>query len=84
MTKRTVPWRRLIVITGFILGCSKHPPATVGASERAGDPSTSDEFVLPPEARGVVTEPAETLRVADYIQVTGRIAADPTPVVRVV
>ncbi|HYL20367.1 MAG TPA: efflux RND transporter periplasmic adaptor subunit [Gemmatimonadales bacterium] len=83
VTYRTAPWHRFVAIAAFMLGCSKPPPATANAGEPSGDPNTSDEFVLPPEARGVVTEPVETLRVANFFEVTGRIAADPTRVVRV-
>jgi len=46
-------------------------------------PATAHDFVLGEDARGVTTAPVRSERLADYLDVAGRIQADPTRVVRV-
>ncbi|HZH81369.1 MAG TPA: efflux RND transporter periplasmic adaptor subunit, partial [Gemmatimonadales bacterium] len=71
-------------VTACFLGCSKPPPANATASSASGSAADpADEFTLPPEVRGVSTAPAVLQPVADYVEITGRIQADPTRVVRV-
>jgi membrane fusion protein, heavy metal efflux system len=68
-------------------GCSRKgtaSPATgsAGGSER-DTPAPGNDFVLPQDARGVALAAAQSQRLADYLEVPGRIQADPTNVVRV-
>ncbi|HEV2750055.1 MAG TPA: efflux RND transporter periplasmic adaptor subunit [Gemmatimonadales bacterium] len=72
----------------FVLtGCSRHgtaQPADAHPSQPAADaPPNPNEFVLREDARGVTTAPVQSQRVADNLEVAGRIQADPTRVVRV-
>ncbi len=74
----------LATLAACVLGCSRPPPANATASAGSGSGSDSaDEFIVPPEARGVSTTPAVMQQVADNVEITGRIQADPTRVVRV-
>jgi cobalt-zinc-cadmium efflux system membrane fusion protein len=73
-------------VTLLLTGCSRqgtaHPAANTGASA-ADAPVATNDFVLREDARGVTTAPAQSQRLADYLEVAGRLQADPTRVVRV-
>lgn len=66
-------------------GCSREGragPTATGAS--AADPAARNgDFVLRKDARGVSTAPVQSARLADYLEIAGRIEADPTRLVRV-
>lgn len=81
--RRTRRLRRGLLVAALLLGCSRHRPAPAAAASASDAADTADDFVLPEDARGVVTAPAQAQRLADYLEVTGRIQADPTHVVRV-
>lgn len=75
---------RLVLGAVLLLGCSRQRPAPAAAAGEGADaPDAGDEFVLPEDVRGVATAPAQAQQLADYLEVTGRIQADPTHVVRV-
>ncbi|HVH66596.1 MAG TPA: efflux RND transporter periplasmic adaptor subunit [Gemmatimonadales bacterium] len=57
-------------------------PANVEASTPDA-PLTANDFVLREDTRGVRTAPVQSQQLADYLEVAGRIQADPTRVVRV-
>jgi membrane fusion protein, heavy metal efflux system len=74
----------VLAVLGGLWGCSRtgtaHPlDGSAGASAPAG----TNEFVLGEDARGVTTAAAQSERLADYLEVAGRIQPDPTRVVRV-
>ena len=66
-------------------GCSRQgraSPTASGAS--AADPAAlHGEVVLRSDARGISTAPVQSARIADYLEIAGRIEADPTRLVRV-
>jgi membrane fusion protein, heavy metal efflux system len=72
--------------TLLLAGCPRHGPARPAAGNTvasAGDAAVAtNDFVLREDARGVGTAPAQSRRLADYLDVAGRIQADPTRVVR--
>ena len=74
---------RRFVLAVLLLGCSKHRPAPAAAAPAADALDSRDEFLLPQDVRGVATAPVRARQLADYLEVTGRIQADPTRVVRV-
>ncbi len=62
-------------------GCSRQgraSPTTSGASA-----APNGDVVLRKDARGIATAPVQSARVADYLEIAGRIEADPTRLVRV-
>ncbi len=69
-----------VVLVGGLAACGKSP-ASGPAS--AGGTSASSDVVLPPDSRGVRTVTVARAEIADYLDVPGRIQADPTRVVRV-
>lgn len=75
--------------TALLLACSRgdaNPPATNAATspvESFGARAARNDFVLPEDARGVRTAVAQGQRLPDYVDVAGRVQADPTRVVRV-
>jgi len=78
-----------VTLTLLLTGCSRQgrtDPAVNSAAvaPTAPDvPATAHDFVLGEDARGVTTAPVRSERLADYLDVAGRIQADPTRVVRV-
>jgi cobalt-zinc-cadmium efflux system membrane fusion protein len=68
-----------------LAGCSRHGragPTTTGAA--VADTATTDgDFVLREDARGVSTAVVQAEPRADYLEMAGRIQADPTLLVRV-
>ena len=58
------------------------PPTGKGDSAKPGAPAAND-FVAPQGPRGIVTAPVRTEILPDYLDVPGRIQADPTRLVRV-
>lgn len=58
-------------------------PATANDATAADAPSAVNAFVLREDARGVSTAQVQSAPLADYLEVSGRIQADPTRVVRV-
>ncbi len=66
-------------------GCSRQGRASPTASgTSAADPAAlHGDIVLRKDARGVTTAPVQSARIADYLEIAGRIAADPTRLVRV-
>lgn len=72
--------------TLLLAGCSRgdaNPPATNAATSPAESHAAGNDFVLPEDARGVRTAAAQGQRLPDYVDVAGRVQADPTRVVRV-
>lgn len=72
--------------TLLLAGCSRgdaNPPATNAATSPVESRAASNDFVLPEDARGVRTAAAQGQRLPDYMDVAGRVQADPTRVVRV-
>ena len=63
-----------------LAGCGKSP-APPAASPAARDAAV--DIVVPADSRGVRTETVERKEIPDYLEVQGRIQADPTRVVRV-
>jgi membrane fusion protein, heavy metal efflux system len=74
----------VLAVLGGGWGCSRtgtaHP---LDGSAGAAAPAGTNEFVLREDARGVATAAAQSQRLADYLEVAGRIQPDPTRVVRV-
>lgn len=73
-------------VTLLLAGCSRgdaNPPATNAATSPAESHAAGNDFVLPEDARGVRTAAAQGQRLPDYVDVAGRVQADPTRVVRV-
>jgi membrane fusion protein, heavy metal efflux system len=72
--------------TLFLAGCPRHKPARPAAGNTvasAGDAAVAtNDFVLREDARGVTTAAVQSRRLSDYLDVAGRIQADPTRVVR--
>lgn len=72
--------------TLLLAGCSRgdaNPPATNAATSPIESSAARNDFVLPEDARGVRTAAAQAQRLPDYVDVAGRVQADPTRVVRV-
>ncbi len=71
----------------LLLACSRGKTPGARAAEAA--PSAADaaplasDFVLPEDARGIATAAVATASLPDYLDIPGRIQADPTRVVRV-
>ncbi len=77
---------RLLLGAVLLLGCSRpRPPegAQAAAAPASDAPATDNEFMLPEDVRGVAIAPVQAQQLADYLDVTGHIQADPTHVVRV-
>src|SRR5205807_2171576 len=49
----------------------------------AAPSAAADDFMVPEGATGITTAPARSAELPDYLDITGRIQADPTRVVRV-
>ena len=68
-------------------GCGRAGSGQSAAAEAAAAPAATsgaaDAFVLPAGARGITTAPARSTQLPDYLDITARIQADPTRVVRV-
>jgi membrane fusion protein, heavy metal efflux system len=72
--------------TLLLAGCSRgdaNPPATNAATSPVESGAARNDFVVPEDARGVRTAAAQAQRLPDYVDVAGRVQADPTRVVRV-
>ncbi|HKW40248.1 MAG TPA: efflux RND transporter periplasmic adaptor subunit [Gemmatimonadales bacterium] len=71
----------------LLVGCSRqgtaHPASADASPPPPEAPLSANDFVLREDARGVATEPVQSQQLADYLEVAGRIQADPTHVVRV-
>jgi membrane fusion protein, heavy metal efflux system len=74
-----VGWVGCAAVTLFLAGCSRESTAHPASDA----PVATNDFVLREDARGVTAAPARSQRLADYLDVAGRIQADPTRVVRV-
>jgi membrane fusion protein, heavy metal efflux system len=83
-----------IALVGLVLGspglmaaCGGAGSGQSAAAEPASAPGASsgvaDDLVLPEGARGITTAPARSAELPDYLDITARIQADPTGVVRV-
>jgi cobalt-zinc-cadmium efflux system membrane fusion protein len=86
-----------IALAGFVVGtpalvatCERagtgQSAAAAAAAPASGPAATSgaaDDVVLPEGARGITTAPARSVQLPDYLDITARIQADPTGVVRV-
>jgi membrane fusion protein, heavy metal efflux system len=74
-----------VTVALVLAGCSRHGrtgPTTAGAA--APDSAAADgDFALREDARGVTTAIVRSEPRADYLEVAGRIQADPTRLVRV-
>ncbi|MBZ5700605.1 MAG: efflux RND transporter periplasmic adaptor subunit [Acidobacteriia bacterium] len=74
-------WILAVLLPLGAAGCGTHPaPPAAGAP---GDAGAATTFVLPADAQGVQTMTVAATRVAGYTEVSARIAADPTTVIRV-
>lgn len=72
------------VSLGALVGCSRQGTAAANPSAPGADaPAGANDFLLPEDARGVALAAAQSQRLTDYLEVPGRIQADPTNVVRV-
>jgi membrane fusion protein, heavy metal efflux system len=71
-------------VVSALLGCSRQGTAAANPSGSGADaPADANEFVLREDTRGVSIAAAQSQRLTDYLEVSGRIQADPTNVVRV-
>jgi membrane fusion protein, heavy metal efflux system len=72
------------VVSLALAGCSRQGTAHPATTDTSADaPLEARDFVLREDTRGVTTAPVEFRPVADYLDASGRIQADPTSVVRV-
>jgi len=73
-----------IALMGAVVGIATTGCGRAGSGQSAAATSgAGDAFVLPAGARGITTAPARSTELPDYLDITARIQADPTRVVRV-